>query len=261
MLRFCSLASGSSGNATLIEARDGLHHTRVLIDCGLSLRRLDARLATLGLSLDALDAIFITHEHGDHLGCALPLATRHSLPLWMSAGTHAAAQKTAHGRKHQPSVTCVADGQRIAIGGLQLQFFAVPHDAREPLQLRCSNGDRHLGLLTDLGHVTDQVLQHLASCHALMLESNHDSELLRQSRDPDFLKRRVAGPLGHLSNAQAAQALAQLKHNKLKHVVAAHISERNNRPELVRQAFAQALNCAPADVLLSERHGLAWLSV
>lgn len=261
LLRFCSLASGSSGNATLVESHDGLRHTRVLIDCGLGMRQLDARLAALGLKPDTLDAIFITHEHGDHLGCAFQLGATHGIPLWMSAGTHAAARQKTQGHKHQPPVQQVADGQTISIGGLQLQAFAVPHDAHEPLQLHCSDGARRLGLLTDLGHVTSHVLRQLAGCHALILESNHDSELLAHSSDPDFLKRRIGGPLGHLSNAQAAQALTQLQHSGLRQVVAAHLSERNNRPELVRQAFSQALGCAPGDVLTSNRKGLGWLSV
>ena len=257
MLRFRSLASGSSGNATLIEASDGLHHTRVLVDCGLGLRQLLARLAVEGLGPADLDGIFITHEHGDHIGCAPMLVARYGVPLWTSAGT---AQYAAFAGL-ESALNLVRDGQLFAIGGIQFHPFTVPHDAREPLQLRCTDGDRVLGLMTDIGHVTGHALAALAGCHALVLESNHDVELLAQSRYPDFLKRRVGGQHGHLSNVQAAAALGALRHDRLNTVVAAHLSERNNRPELVSRAFAAVLGCGEADVLLAERHGRGWLDV
>ncbi len=257
MLRFRSLASGSSGNATLIEGSDGLHRTRVLVDCGLGLRQLIARLAVEGIGPADLDGIFITHEHGDHIGCAPMLVARYGVPLWTSAGT---AQYAAFAGL-ESARNLVRDGQVFAIGGLQLHPFTVPHDAREPLQLRCTDGDRVLGLMTDIGHVTGHALAALAGCHALVLESNHDAELLAQSRYPDFLKRRVGGQHGHLSNVQAAAALGALHHDRLNTVVAAHLSERNNRPELVSRAFAAVLGCGEADVLLAERHGRGWLDV
>ena len=257
MLRFRSLASGSSGNATLIEGSDGLHRTRVLVDCGLGLRQLIARLAVEGIGPADLDGIFITHEHGDHIGCAPMLVARYGVPLWTSAGT---AQYAAFAGL-ESALNLVRDGQVFAIGGLQLHPFTVPHDAREPLQLRCTDGDRVLGLMTDIGHVTGHALAALAGCHALVLESNHDVELLAQSRYPDFLKRRVGGQHGHLSNVQAAAALGALRHDRLNTVVAAHLSERNNRPELVTRAFAAVLGCGEADVLLAERHGRGWLDV
>ena len=257
MLRFRSLASGSSGNATLIEGSDGLHRTRVLVDCGLGLRQLIARLAVEGIGPADLDGIFITHEHGDHIGCAPMLVARYGVPLWTSAGT---AQYAAFAGL-ESALNLVRDGQVFAIGGLQLHPFTVPHDAREPLQLRCTDGDRVLGLMTDIGHVTGHALAALAGCHALVLESNHDVELLAQSRYPDFLKRRVGGQHGHLSNVQAAAALGALHHDRLNTVVAAHLSERNNRPDLVTRAFAAVLGCGEADVLLAERHGRGWLDV
>ena len=257
MLRFRSLGSGSSGNATLIEASDGLHRTRVLVDCGLGLRQLIARLAVEGTGPADLDGIFITHEHGDHIGCAPMLVARYGVPLWTSAGT---AQYAAFAGL-ESALNLVRDGQVFAIGGLQLHPFTVPHDAREPLQLRCTDGDRVLGLMTDIGHVTGHALAALAGCHALVLESNHDVELLAQSRYPDFLKRRVGGQHGHLSNVQAAAVLGALHHDRLNTVVAAHLSERNNRPDLVSRAFAAVLGCGEADVLLAERHGRGWLDV
>lgn len=257
MLRFCSLASGSSGNATLIEASDGTRRTRVLVDCGLGWRQLHTALGRVALAPQDLDAIFITHEHGDHVGCAVAVAARHGVPLWTSEGTCAALHADADEVRFERA----ADGEPIAIGALQLRPFTVPHDARQPLQLACTDGARTLGILTDLGHVTPHVLACLRGSHALMLESNHDPALLARSSYPEPLKRRIRGAHGHLSNEQAAQALGQLRHDALGTVVAAHLSERNNRPELARQAFARVLGCAEADVLASSRQGLGWLGV
>ncbi len=257
MLRFRSLASGSSGNATLVEAYDGLHFTRVLVDCGLGLRQLLAALAAQSLSLQDLDGIFITHEHGDHIGCAPALLVRYGVALWTSAGT-AQAMGVHEGT---PSLSIVRDGQVFSIRGIEFRPFTVPHDAREPLQLRCSDGDRRLGMMTDVGDVTAHALASLAGVHALVLESNHDVDLLSRSAYPDFLKRRVAGQHGHLSNLQAASALAALRHGQLNTVVAAHLSERNNRPELVSRAFAAVLGCSDDEVLLTARRGRDWLPV
>lgn len=148
MLRFRSLASGSSGNATLIEAHDGLHPTRVLIDCGLGLRQLQAALAADGLSPTDLDGVFITHEHGDHIGCVTMLAARYRVPIWTSAGT---AQSLKLPHDADAPVHHVGDGQVFAIRGLEFRPFTVPHDAREPLQLCCTDGNRAWGqvLLTN----------------------------------------------------------------------------------------------------------------
>jgi phosphoribosyl 1,2-cyclic phosphodiesterase len=259
VLRFRNLASGSAGNATLVEASDELTRTLVLIDCGLGWRQLCTALAQCALTPDDVDAVFITHEHGDHVGSAPLLVERHRAALWTSAGTAEAMRAAGH----EVSAQIARDGQIFSIGALQIRPFTVPHDAREPLQLRCSDGARDLGILTDLGHVTPYVLSQLASCHALMLESNHDPAMLAASRYPTFLKRRVGGQHGHLSNEQAAAALAHLRHDALRTVVAAHLSERNNLPLLARAALSSALDCAPKDVLVAGRQGLAegWLTV
>ena len=258
MLRFCNLASGSAGNATLVEASDGLSRTLVLIDCGLGWRQLAAALARCALTPDDIDAVFITHEHGDHVGSAPRLATRHRAALWTSAGTAEAMRAAGY----EGPAQIARDGQLLSIGALQIRPFTVPHDAREPLQLRCSDGDRVLGIATDLGHATAHVMGSLHQCHALLLESNHDPDMLAASRYPEFLKRRVAGDLGHLSNAAAAALAARLNHSRLGHVLAGHLSERNNLPELAAAALAPALNRSLSDVLLADAAmGSDWLCV
>jgi phosphoribosyl 1,2-cyclic phosphodiesterase len=257
VLSFKSLGSGSSGNATLVEA-SGLVPTRLLVDCGLGIRQLAERLARCNLAISDIDAIFITHEHSDHIGCALALSIRHKIPVWMSRGTYQAINEPDfEGRLH-----LARDGSDIAIGGLQLTPFTVPHDAREPLQLTCTDGAAKLGILTDLGHATPYVLTRLKGCDGLLLEANHDADMLAVSSYPEFLKRRVGGLYGHLSNHTAIEILGHLIHSKLKHVVAAHLSAQNNTPTTVQLAFGQALNCSSDEVVIaSASHGTEWLQL
>jgi len=256
MLRFRSLGSGSTGNATVIEAVCEGRRSRLLVDCGFGLRHLDARLARAGLSAQDIDAIFITHEHGDHIGCARTLSRRDRIPVWMSEGTWLATG----GHDFEGRLQLARDGIDIEIGDLRVQPFTVPHDAREPLQLRCSDGARDLGILTDLGHATPHVLARLAGLHSLLLEFNHDSELLAASAYPPFLKHRVGGNYGHLSNSAAAAIARALHHTSLRHLVGAHLSEQNNRPEIVRAAMAEALGASADEMLTaSAAEGSPWL--
>jgi phosphoribosyl 1,2-cyclic phosphodiesterase len=258
MLRFCSLGSGSSGNATLIEARSGTTTTRVLIDCGFSRRELEARLARIaGVALAAIDAVFVTHEHGDHVGCAATLARRDGIALWMSRGTHAAI-----GAPEFETLRFARDGEAIAVGDLLLQPYTVPHDAREPLQLGCSDGAARLGLLTDAGSPTPHLLRRLERCDALLLECNHDRAMLAASSYPPALKARIAGRHGHLANDTAAEILAGCLHAGLRHLVAAHLSERNNTPLLAAAALAAAAGTTADDIHVADPlHGLEWLDV
>ena len=256
MLRFKSLGSGSTGNATLVEAT-GLRPKRLLVDCGLGIRQLSVRLAQAGLADGDIDAIFITHEHSDHIGCARQFARRHRIPVWMSRGTQEGiGLPDFDGLLHTAS-----DGKAIDLGELQLMPFTVPHDAREPLQLTCTDGASKLGLLTDLGHATAHLLAHLAHCDALLLECNHDSDLLAQSAYPPFLKRRVGGMYGHLSNAAAGEIARSVAHGGLKQLVAAHLSQQNNRPELAHQAMSEALGSSAELVIADANTGSPWLKL
>ena len=261
MLRFKNLGSGSSGNATLVEAQSGTHITRLLIDCGLRLRDLEARLIQAGTCAEDLDAIFITHEHGDHIGCTRSFVKRYATPMWMSQGTWLAVNDETW-TPYAHLLNVARDGCPIELGDMQALPFTVPHDAREPLQLRCSDGHRRLGVVTDLGHPSSHVVASLQGCHALLLEANHDPELLKASTYPSFLKQRVAGPWGHLANHSAADLLLQVRHEQLNYVLAAHLSERNNTPDLARACLSEALNCAPSDVNVADPvTGSEWITV
>lgn len=258
MLRFKNLGSGSSGNATLVQGRSGAQVHHLLVDCGLGIRQLQTRLGQAGLETGDIDAIFITHEHADHMGCARTVALRHRIPIWMSRGTH-----SAMGAPYFDGLLQFAhDGQTLDLGNFAAHPFTVPHDAREPLQLRCSDGAAHLGILTDLGHATDHVLQQLAGCHALLIEANHDPQMLAASRYPAFLQRRVGGDFGHLANHATADILRALQHPGLQCVVAAHLSAQNNRPELVQAALSGALGWSPDDIIIAHPlSGTEWLDV
>ncbi len=259
MMRFCSLGSGSTGNATLVEARSGATVSRVLIDCGFSLRELERRLARAGLVSTDIDAVFVTHEHGDHVGCALTLARHHSVPLWTSRGTWRAI-----GEPDLPDglLHFARDLEPITIGDLTLAPYTVPHDANEPLQLCLGDGAARLGVLTDAGSITPHLLARLQGCDALLLECNHDRAMLANSAYPPSLKARIGGRLGHLANDTAAEILAGCMHAGLKRLVAAHLSERNNQPALAQAALAAVFGGQPSDVLVAHPlHGFDWLDV
>lgn len=258
-MRFCSLGSGSGGNATLVEASQGITTTRVLVDAGFSERELTRRLARAGCTPADVDALFITHEHGDHVGCSLGFARRHRIPLVTSRGTWRAVAR----EDFDPALLRLARcGDVIPLGDLELRPFAVPHDANEPLQLRLGDGALTLGIVTDLGSAPARVAEALARCQALLLECNHDEDLLRSGRYPPMLKRRILGSHGHLSNAAAADLLRRCLHAGLATVVAAHLSEENNTPELACAALVEAFGGPGADIRVAHPAlGLDWLAL
>ena len=257
MIRFKSLGSGSTGNATVVQSHDGGRATHLLVDCGLGIRELDKRLGAAGMLAEQIDAVFITHEHGDHIGCARQLALRERIPVYMSEGTYAAIGQP----DFDGLLRIAADGAVFELEALQVRPFTVPHDAREPLQLSCSDGQTRLGLLTDLGHASTHVLQELSGCATLLLECNHDEAMLAAGPYPPFLKRRVGGAWGHLANSAAAALAQQLSQaGGLRRVLAAHLSEQNNKPELARLALEQVLGTAVEVHVADGRTGSGWLA-
>lgn len=250
MIRFASLGSGSKGNGTLVEC-DG---TRVLVDCGFTLKETRARLRRLGVEPETLAGILVTHEHNDHLGGVAVLARRYRLPVWITHGSHAAWN--AEGVN---SVQRFSPHQGFRIGALEITPYPVPHDAREPCQYVLGDGRRRLGILSDAGHITPHMKSVLADCDGLMLECNHDVQMLARGPYPPALKRRVGGGLGHLSNAQAAELLAAVEASRLQQLVLTHLSEVNNTPALARAAAVVALNRdASWIVCAGQQDGLDW---
>ncbi|MCA8272998.1 MBL fold metallo-hydrolase [Burkholderia sp. AU30280] len=257
-MRFSSLGSGSEGNALVVEASSGTTTTRVLLDCGFSAKEVERRLGRLNLCIGDLDAILITHEHSDHVGSALTLARRASLPLYMSWGT----ARAVGADEADVDLHVLWGDETAAIRDLAVMPYTVPHDAREPLQFVFMDGSSRLGVLTDVGMATPHITAVLSGCDALVLESNHDTAMLAASRYPQSLKARIGGNHGHLSNDAAADILASLERSRLKHLVAAHLSQQNNLPELVRQAFGGVLGTTGEDVVVATQDaGFDWLAL
>ncbi len=253
-MRFASLGSGSKGNCLVAEA-DG---TRVLLDCGLSPRETERRLARLGLAPADLLGILVTHEHDDHVGHAYPVAALHGMPVYLTHGTRR-AQEAAGKSSDGVALRLIEGREPFALGALRVEPFTVPHDAREPVQFVLGDGQRRLGVLTDLGAPTAHVESMLSGCDALVLETNHDLEMLWSGGYPKWLKERISGPFGHLDNAAAGQLLGALDRSRLKHVVAAHLSAQNNRADLAQAALAQALGCDPGWVgVATQEEGFGW---
>ncbi|HHJ17547.1 MAG TPA: MBL fold metallo-hydrolase [Gammaproteobacteria bacterium] len=252
-MRFASLGSGSKGNATLVETGA----TRVMIDCGFSCVETEKRLARLGLEAQDLAGILVTHEHGDHISGVARFSRRHRLPVWMTAGT-----KAVHKGGEVAAWHCFNGHQDFTIGELHITPFPVPHDAREPCQFVFSDGERRLGVLTDVGSVTPHMVQALHNLDAIILECNHDPNMLAVGPYPPSLKRRVGGPFGHFSNQQAADLLARIDTERLQHLVIAHLSEKNNHPELPRALLATVLGRPAEDILVADQpDGMPWLSL
>ena len=253
-LRFASIGSGSKGNCLVAEAGS----TRLLLDCGLSPRETERRLARIGLAASDISGILVTHEHDDHAGQAYPFAAQHGLPVWLTHGTQVAMAESGKVPGDVDTRT-ILGRDAFAIGDLEVRPYTVPHDAREPVQFVLSDGASRLGVLTDIGATTAHVEATLSGCDALVLECNHDVDMIWGGDYPKWLKERITGPFGHLSNRQAEQLLGALDRSRLKHVFAAHLSHQNNRPELAREALARAMGCAADWIGLStQEEGFGW---
>lgn len=249
-MRFASLGSGSRGNALLVQNAK----TAVLVDCGFSVKETQRRLARLQLQGDDLTAIVLTHEHTDHISGVGVLARKYRIPVYATAGTRLGAILG-----ELPEYREVFPDQAFAIDDLELLPFPVPHDAKQPCQYVVGDGANRLGVLTDTGSITPHISEQLAECDALVLECNHDVELLRNSHYPQSLKQRIAGQYGHLSNEQAAELLSNIGGAKLKHLAAAHLSDKNNLPELAQTRLSEVLNCTPEWIeVIEQNQGLSW---
>lgn len=250
-LRFASLGSGSQGNGLVVALGD----THVLLDCGFGLADTVFRLSRLGISPQQINAVVVTHEHDDHIGGVGRFAKRFGIPVWLTYGTLRGFEALFSGVE-----LCVVENYAsFAVGALQIEPYPVPHDAREPAQYVFSDGARRLGVLTDAGESTRHMEKVLSSCDALVLECNHDPAMLAKSSYPRRLQSRIAGRFGHLDNAAAAALLSALDRERLQHVIAAHLSQQNNTPDLARNALAGVMGCSPEWIGIADQaSGFDW---
>lgn len=263
-MRFASLGSGSEGNALLVSVSTQnfagvVQQTLVLMDCGFGLKDTIARLARLGVAPEQLSGIVVTHEHGDHIGGVAKLARKYKLPVWLTHGTRHSQPKAF---AEIANIYEIDPQMPFSIGDLEVTPYPVPHDAAEPVQFVFSDGMRRLGVLTDAGSGTAHIEQMLSGCHALVLECNHDADMLSQGNYPFSLKQRVGGRFGHLNNQESAAILARLDVSKLQHLVAAHLSRKNNTPELAVQALSAAIGCDASWIgIATQEQGFAWREI
>ncbi len=250
------MGSGSAGNCLVVEQAG----TRLLLDCGFGVNELHKRLQRFGLEPAQITGILVTHEHDDHAKGAFKFAAKHNIPVWLSHGSLKMCERYIP-ESAELSINIIDSHTSFQIQDIAITPYPVPHDAREPTQFTFSDGQAKLGVLTDAGASTPHIEQVLSGCDALVLECNHDLSMLENGAYPYSLKKRVSSRLGHLDNQSAAALLAKLDNSKLKHIVAAHLSAKNNTQNLAKQALSQVLNCELDWIGIAEQEsGFEWRS-
>ena len=243
-MRVSVLASGSSGNAAVVETGD----TCVLVDCGISYRQLVARMRPLGLVPDRIEAVLLTHEHDDHVKGLEVFLRRHRVPVLATSGTLGAMPAAPSDAQR------IMSGRQVRLGDITALPVQTSHDAREPVGFVLESRDRRVGLVTDTGVFTELLVERLSGCHVLLIECNHDRDLLRVGPYPWPLKQRIASRTGHLSNEQACAAIERLAHSRLETVVGMHLSQTNNRPEMVERELAAVLAGSGVRLTVASQH-------
>lgn len=251
-MRFCCLGSGSKGNTTLVAYKN----TLLMVDCGFSMRHVLARMQQKNCHPEQLTAILVTHEHADHINGVAALAKNFSIPVYATRGTAKTGKLDSVDELHWLTLD-----QPEQVGDVNVTPVAVPHDAVEPCQFLFAANDRKLGVVTDLGSVSPHVLRSYSQCDALLLEANHDADMLWQGKYPPSLKVRVAGDWGHLSNQQAEDFVHALELQRLSTLVLGHISEQNNCLSIVQQHFGKFAQPGRRIVYATQEEGFEWLTV
>lgn len=234
-IKLCVLASGSAGNCTFV----GTETTRILIDAGLSAKKTTERLAEIGETPERIDAICVTHEHGDHISGIRVLQKKHGIPVYANAGTVEGIRAAKKGRE----VTCrqFTTGSAFEVGDIQLEPFSVPHDAYEPVGFVMRSGGRSIGMATDVGIVTNLLREKLRTCDVVVIEANHEESMVHEAARPWSLKQRILSNQGHLSNRAAAALIGEIAGERLTHLFLAHLSGDCNSPHRARSAFETVL--------------------
>lgn len=252
-MEFSSIGSGSKGNGTLVRLDD----TLLLIDCGFSIKETERRLQLRQVHPKQITALLVTHEHGDHARGILPLSRKYKIPVYLTYGTAKAIKATEH-----PYLHVIHCDESFGFDRIAVYPVAVPHDAKEPVQFLFDvAGKGRLGVLTDLGMISSHVEEHYKHCDALLIECNHDLEMLYRGAYPPSLKERVSSNWGHLNNQQTAEFLRDMDQQRLQHLVIAHISENNNTRALAENALALVLETMEQVTWADQAQGFDWLSI
>lgn len=241
MLELYSLISGSSGNCTLIT--DG--RTNLLLDCGTSGKRAFLALAALGVTPDMIDALLVTHEHSDHTKGIGVIARKLKIPVYATAGTH--LNMDIGEIKDEQRIAVTPDSQ-FEIGSIAVCPFSIPHDAADPCGYCFENNETRVGVATDIGHMSDELLSKISGCKSIILESNHDVDMLRYGEYPYPLKQRILSDIGHLSNEMASYAALELVKSGTEHIMLGHLSDKNNLPEIAMMETFNRLSDNGVDV-------------
>lgn len=256
MVRFVSLVSGSSGNSSLIS--DG--ETTILTDCGMSGAMLKKKLDELEISPEEISAIMVTHEHSDHVKGVGIAARRYGIDVYSTAETLAAMQV---GKIDAAQLHAVTPGEMINIGSIGVVPFEIPHDAAHPIGYNFFVNEKKYTVATDIGHMTNGIYKRLEGSEYIILESNHDVEMLKIGPYPFSLKKRILGQLGHMSNDLTAKISAKLAENGTKHIMLAHLSHENNTPEIAEITTKSALEAAgytDVDLSVASRYDISYFS-
>jgi len=232
---FCPLASGSKGNAALIHYKD----RTFLFDVGISLKALHARFSQLNIPFESLEAIFISHEHHDHISGLKPLLSRYQIPVITN---YATAEAIVEAINFCPQFYIFTSGEPFSFSNLSISPFSIQHDGIDPVAFRVTIENISIGICTDLGFITNRVRHELQNCHILYIEANHQPEMVERSLRPEKYKRRVLSRTGHLSNIEAAQLLSHISHPQLQKVYLAHLSSECNTPEKAIQIISEYLD-------------------
>ncbi len=251
-MKFASLGSGSKGNATIIDTEHGC----LMIDCGFSIKETARRLERVGKSPQDISAILVTHEHSDHWKGVLPFASKFSIDVYATAGCYRAVNVSPSTSK---LLKVICSHSRFMINNVHVLPIPVPHDANEPVQYIFSYDQYRLGILTDVGNITPYIVEQYNNCSGLLVEANHDIELLRAGAYPKFLKDRVAGQWGHLNNHQTASLLSAIDQQSIQKLVIGHISESNNNSARVKQAIEDVFPRSEKIIYANQNEGFDWV--
>tara|TARA_B110000967_G_C18852339_1_gene545312 strand:- start:753 stop:1523 length:771 start_codon:yes stop_codon:yes gene_type:complete len=256
-MRFCSLGSGSAGNSFVVQ--DNL--TTLLVDCGFGLNETVSRLDRYGVNPEQLNAIILTHEHEDHIKGAFSFSNKYKIPIYLSYGTLKMCKKRINDN-YDINFNIIKDAQPFMINDVQVTPIPVPHDAREPFQYKFESNLKSLAIITDLGFITNYLIESLKEIKALVIEFNHDKNMLINSDYPQSLKDRVSGMYGHLENMESIKLLKAINYRDIKWIAAAHLSEKNNNENLVKQLISDATQKDKECIkIIDQINGIDWLKV